>query len=162
MGQNQSTTARTKPASSRSLGRRVCLRKGCGREYQARSWNQRYCQDPPCLREVHRWQAAKRQQARRNCPTHRQAHAAAERQRRAHRRREGQAGVFSAETPRVVTQRKHSGDFCDRPGCYEPRRASARAPARYCGDTCRHALRRVRDREGQWLRRRRGRQEAKC
>ena len=44
---------------------RICLRKGCGRKYQPRRWNQRYCQDPECLREVRRWQAARRQAKRR-------------------------------------------------------------------------------------------------
>ena len=44
---------------------RVCLRKGCGRKYQPRRWNQHYCQDPECLRLVMRWQAARRQAKRR-------------------------------------------------------------------------------------------------
>lgn len=30
-------------------------------QYQPRRWNQRYCQDPHCQREVRRWQAAQRQ-----------------------------------------------------------------------------------------------------
>ena len=158
MGHDQSTTVLTATARVQSLGQRECLRKGCGRVYQARCWNQRYCQEPYCLREVRRWQAAKRQQARRSRSKHRQAHAAAERQRRARRRREGpgQAVDQPPDAPRVVTQRKNSGDFCDRPGCYEPRRASDRAPTRYCGDECRCDCRRVRDRERQWLRRRTG------
>ena len=41
------------------------MRKGCGREYQPRRWNQRYCQDPECQREIRRWQAARRQARRR-------------------------------------------------------------------------------------------------
>jgi hypothetical protein len=46
-------------------------------------WNQRYCQDPECRKEVARWQAAKRQQERRRRPEVRQQQAAAERERRA-------------------------------------------------------------------------------
>jgi hypothetical protein len=40
---------------------RICLRQGCGRKYQPRRWNQRYCQEPDCQRQVRRWQAAQRQ-----------------------------------------------------------------------------------------------------
>ena len=32
--------------------------KGCGREYQPRRWNQRYCQEPEYRRQVRQWQAA--------------------------------------------------------------------------------------------------------
>jgi hypothetical protein len=35
----------------------------------------------------------------------------------------------------------------------DPRRPSSRATARYCGDDCRQAVRRVLDRERKWLRR---------
>ena len=40
---------------------RICLRKRCGRRYQPQCWNQRYCQEPECHRQVRRWQAARRQ-----------------------------------------------------------------------------------------------------
>jgi hypothetical protein len=43
-----------------------------------------------------------------------------------------------------------AGPICDRPGCFAPPRSSVRTPARYCGDECRQALRRVRDRERKW------------
>jgi hypothetical protein len=46
-------------------------------------WNQCYCQDPECRKEVARWQAAKRQQQRRRHPEVRQQHAADERERKA-------------------------------------------------------------------------------
>ena len=49
--------------------------------------------------------------------------------------------------------KKFSEAFCDRPGCYEPVRESRCAPASYCGDDCRAAMRRVRDRERKSLRR---------
>ena len=63
-------------------GRAVCLRKGCGRKYQPRRWNQRYCQDPECLRLVRRWQAARRQAERRQDEAAKAQHAEAERVRR--------------------------------------------------------------------------------
>src|SRR5271170_4259675 len=61
---------------------RVCLRKGCGRKYQPRRWNQHYCQDPECLRLVRRWQAARRQAQRRQDEAAKAQHAEAERVRR--------------------------------------------------------------------------------
>ena len=82
MGRKQHTSEAGSAARGRRLGWRVCLRKGCGRRYQARQWNQRYCQDPECLRLVHRWQATKRQRQRRAAPEERQKHAEAERSRR--------------------------------------------------------------------------------
>lgn len=141
-------------------GPRVCLRKGCQRTFQPRRWNQRYCQDPDCLREVRRWLAAKRQRAHRRKPEQRQRHAAAEAERRkCHRNAAKAAGhhaVADQPKPRAWSRSKrNSADFCDRPGCYEPRRSSPRAPARYCGDACRQALQRVRDRERKWLTRHR-------
>lgn len=139
---------------------RNCLRKGCGGSFQPRQWNQRYCREPECLREVKRWQAAKRQRQRRGTPEGRQRHAEAERQRRkrdsaqADRpERDEAAGPETAfETPAWSRSDKNlPGVFCDRPGCYEPPRESPRAPAHYCGDACRAAMRQVRDRERKYL-----------
>lgn len=139
---------------------RLCLRKECGRVYQPRCWNQRYCGDPECRRLVRRWQAAKRQQQRRQRPEVRQQHAAAEQRRRARRRQaDRQIPAETTSPPDVAEQgawsrsRKNSAPFCDRPGCYEPRRDSCRCQARYCDDDCRQAMRRVRDRERKHLRR---------
>ena len=58
---------------------RLCLRKGCGRKYQPRRPNQRYCQDPECLRLVRRWQAARRQARRRQDDAAKIQHAQAQR-----------------------------------------------------------------------------------
>jgi hypothetical protein len=53
--------------------------------------------------------------------------------------------------PRAWSRSKrNSWDFCDRAGCFEPRRPSPRVPSRYCDDTCRDVSRRVRDRERKW------------
>lgn len=49
--------------------------------------------------------------------------------------------------------KNNSASFCDRPGCFDPPRATHRCSSRYCGDTCRQAQRRVHDRERKWLRR---------
>lgn len=151
MGQQKSTSAGGGRTSRRRLRLRRCLRKGCDHSYQPRRWNQRYCQDPECQRELRRWQAAKRQQRHRNGEPVRAKHAAAERERRR------QAKSKSLEQLARDPARGHAAkDFslapcCDRPGCYAARRRSIRNPARYCCDTCRLTLARVQDRERKWL-----------
>jgi hypothetical protein len=70
---------------------RICLRKGCGRKYQPRCWNQRYCQDAECQRQVRRWQAARRQAKRRLDAAAKAQHAEAQRLRRQRAQSEPQA-----------------------------------------------------------------------
>jgi hypothetical protein len=138
-------------------GWRGCLRKGCGRRFQARRYNQRYCQDPECLREVRRWQGAKRQRKCRSQAEGRQRHVEAERERRKQRACQPPKPPESESTPAEPCawsrSRKFPKVFCDRPGCYEPPRDSPRALASYCGDDCRGAMRQAQDRERKWLRR---------
>lgn len=168
MGQSQHTP------SVKLLGRRLrprtCLRKGCGRRFQPVRWNQRYCQDPACLRLVRRWQAAKRQRLHRQSAANRQRHADAEAQRR-HRARsaiadqeEATAKSRETATPAGAWSRSKTipRDFCDRPGCYEPLPADSRAPARYCGPDCGQVMRRVLDRERKWLFRNRYHRRSHC
>lgn len=147
----RSTTA------ARPLRPRICLRKGCGNRYHPTQWNQRYCQQPDCLRQVRRWQAAKRQRDHRRLPANRKRHAEAEAQRRRDRaaRQASQDPVAGEETVHQVGAWSRSktipAEFCDRPGCYEPLPGDSRAPTRYCGADCRQAVRRVLDRERKWL-----------
>ncbi len=161
MGQEQDTSSAT---SSQKRGRfppRTCLRKGCNCIFQPGHWNQRYCGRPDCARLLRRWQAAKRQRNHRSDPENRRKHAEAERQRRRRRREEDRVGT-AGSSPRSHTSNpdrvepvsrawSHSEAipefFCDRPGCYKPVRPSCRAPAHYCSDKCRQAVRHVRDRE---------------
>ena len=82
MGRIEHTTEAGVSTRGRRLGWRTCLRKGCGRRFQAWHWRQRYCQEPGCLRELQRWQAAKRQRKRRATVEGRAKHAQAERRRR--------------------------------------------------------------------------------
>ena len=89
MGHIEHTTEAGVSTRGRRLGWRSCLRKGCGRRYQPSHWRQRYCRKPDCLRELRRWQAAKRQRKRRATATGREKHAQAERERR--RRKKNQA-----------------------------------------------------------------------
>jgi hypothetical protein len=165
VGHGHLTTSKGVSASGGRLGWRSCLRKGCDRKFQARRYNQRYCREPECLREVRRWQGAKRQQKCRSQPVVRQRHAEAERQRRKQRASEtpkpseGESaaadpkGAPAANSGAWSRSRRHPQIFCDRPGCYESPRDSSRAPASYCGDDCRAAMRQARDRERKWLRR---------
>lgn len=131
---------------------RVCLRKGCGRKYQPRRWNQHYCQDPECLRLVRRWQAAKRQAKRRQDEAAKSEHAEAERV----RRRRVTSSPQAPKLAEIAAARGHAAKIfsptpmCDRPGCHEPVEKSGRNQARYCCEACREAVRRVVDRERKW------------
>ena len=131
---------------------RVCLRKGCGRKYQPRRWNQHYCQDPECLRLVKRWQAARRQAKRRQDDAAKAQHAEAERARRQRTTSSPQA----PKPPEIAAARGHAARIfspaamCDRPGCHEPPLKSGRSQARYCCPACRQAVGRVLDRERKW------------
>lgn len=159
LGQDQHNLPGSYSPSSHGLRPRICLRKGCNRMFQPQCWNQRYCQDPECLKLVRRWQAAKRQRQRRSRPEVRQERAAAMRQRRARHReqcsdeekQDARANNRKQSGVAWSRSRKNSASFCDRPGCYEAPRPSCRCAARYCGDECRQAMRRVRDRERKWL-----------
>jgi hypothetical protein len=143
---------RTSPRRPRRLRARICLRKGCGRKYQPRCWNQRYCQESECKRLVRRWQASRRQARRRQQESAKAEHAAAE---RARRRRV----PSSSQVPKpsgVAAARGHAAKIfspfplCDRPGCHEVPQKSGRSQRRYCGSACRQAVQRVLDRERKW------------
>jgi len=157
--------SRANASASRRLGHRSCLNKGCGVEFQAQRWNQRFCGAPNCRLEVRRWQAAKRQRRRRQVEKVRRQHAVAERKRRRRLREtavclpNNQPDESSpSDTVPVADGAWSRGkglpeNFCDRPGCFEPVRPTDTVPARYCDDTCRGAVRLVRDRERKWLHR---------
>jgi len=140
---------RSRPRRSRP---RLCLRKGCGRQYQPRRPNQRYCQDPECRRQVRRWQAARRQARRRLDDAIKAQHAQAQ----GARRQRATSSPQALKNPEVAAARGHAATIllptplCDRPGCYAPPRKSGRNPARYCCPACRQAVRRVLDRERKW------------
>jgi hypothetical protein len=106
VGSRQGTGKCTRSARGRRPRVRVCLRKGCGRKYQARRWNQRYCQDPECLRLVRRWQAARRQTERRKDAQVKACHAQAEGARRQRAKSTSQTVDDLAVTP----ARGHAAD----------------------------------------------------
>ena len=104
VGTNQGRGKRRRLARGRRPRVRKCLRKGCGREYQPRCWNQRYCQNPECRREVHRWQAARRQAKHRQAEAVKAQHAQAERE----RRERSKATPQAVENPKVTPPRGHA------------------------------------------------------
>jgi len=171
MGRKQHSSRSRRSASTRRFPRRfprrTCHRRGCRRKFLPRSGNQRYCQEPECLRKLHRWQATRRQRRLRKEAEKRKQHAAAERQRRRHRRerqgaKQGEMApsppVSQAPTPRAWSRSKEfPHDFCDRPGCYGALPGPRRGPAQYCGKNCAQAQRRVHDRERKFKQRRRKR-----
>jgi hypothetical protein len=132
---------------------RVCLRKGCGRKYQPRCPNQRYCQDPECLRLLRRWQAARRQAHRRQDEAVKAQHAQAE---RARRRQRAPSSPQTPNSSEIAAARGHAANIfsatpiCARPGCHEPAVKSGRSQGRYCCRACRQAVRRVVERERKW------------
>jgi hypothetical protein len=95
------------PARRRRPRPRHCMRKGCGREYQPRRWNQRYCQEPECLRQVRQWQAARRQAKHRQAAEAKARHAQAERE----RRERAKAASQAVEHPEVASPRGHAAEF---------------------------------------------------
>ena len=147
MGCHHTKPKRPRCARGRRPRARICLRKGCGCKYQPRCWNQRYCQEPDCRREVQRWQAARRQARRRQDDAVKTQHAQAQRA----RRQRTPSLPQTPANPEVVAARGHAAKpflptpFCDRPGCYEPPLKSGRNQARYCCCACRQAVRRVLD-----------------
>ena len=138
--------------------------------FAPRSWNQRYCRQASCLRDLRRWQATKRQRRRRQQAEPREQHAEAERQRR-RRQRESQAMAVGVPPPGPLPgeaeatpadaadawsrSEKIPHDFCDRPGCYAPLGGVRRGPTQYCVGDCGPAQRRVQDRERKFKARRR-------
>jgi hypothetical protein len=158
MGRRQSNSSAPASPSRARFPARTCHRKGCGRTFCPRSWNQRYCREPQCLRLLHRWQAAKRQRKRRRQAEKRQQHADAERARRRRQRGasknghgmapSGPSAAAARKSPRAWSRSQRiPPDFCDRPGCYDPLPGPRRGPAQYCGTACARSQRRVRDRE---------------
>ena len=104
-----------------------------------------------CTVELRRWQAAKRQRRHRADSANLAKHRERERQRRLNNsvKRDSSQPQTEAGNPVGAWSRRTDipKDFCDRPGCYEPKASSDRNTAKYCGNACRNAVQRVRRRE---------------
>jgi hypothetical protein len=106
VGTRQGTRKHRRPARGRRPRLRICLGKECGRMYLPRCWNQRYCQDPECRRQVRRWQAARRQAKHRQDASAKARHAQAEKARRTRAKSMPQV----AQNPEVTPARGHAAE----------------------------------------------------
>jgi len=149
---NPKCRCRTSPRRPRL---RICLRKGCGRRYQPRRWNQLYCQDPECLHLVRRWNAARRQAQGREEDAGKAQHAEAERA----RRQRAKSLPQLPKSPEVAAARGHAAKIffqtplCGRPGCHDRPLKSGRNQRLYCCPACGQAVWRAFDRQRKWRRR---------
>lgn len=107
VGTRQSTGKRGCSARGRRPRLRTCLRKGCGRKYQPRRWNQHYCQDPECRRQVRRWLAGRRQARHRQDVLAKARHAQAEKA----RRQRVKSASEAVENPEVTPARGHAAEI---------------------------------------------------
>jgi len=136
---------------------RRCYRKGCQNRFSPQRRYQKFCNDPLCAVALKRWQALKRQRRHRENPENRQKHAQRERVRRLDKAQAAAETIIPKESPdakiaycawsRTTDVPK---DFCDRPGCYEPKIQSHRNTAKYCGNDCRNAAQHVAHRDRQY------------
>ena len=146
--------------SPRGAWSRLCLLKGCERSFRPTHPRSRYCskQCQDAARDWQRWRAARQYRVTPQGREHRREQSRRYRE----RRRERLAAAVEAPADVREGQLKEefsedsSGTPCRRPGCYELFQPQARSPLQcFCCCSCRRALRRVREREARWRRRRR-------
>ena len=139
-----------------------CLRKGCTNRFVPNTANQKYCQQPVCTGELVRWANLKRQRKRRFDPFIQAREAEAQKRRRDRNKAQGYANLVAPsigqsdcppeecqafQTPGALSRCDAiPKDFCDRPGCYEPKVISQGNTSKYCGPACRNAVHRARER----------------
>jgi hypothetical protein len=104
VGTCQRTGKQRPKARARRPRERTCVNKKCGRKYHARRWNQRYCQDLECRREVNRWLAARRQAKHREAATAKAQHAQAEKA----RRQQAKSVPNDVQKPELTPTRGHA------------------------------------------------------
>lgn len=175
LGQRQEATSHFR--------QRRCLLKGCEQPFRPRRPQTRYCSEA-CRVEAEHWRrwrssrtyraSAAGQQRRRE-----QARRYRERRREAARQAESGASVSAVgvaqeavqlEGPSRCEGQRPAGEMedsvlqpCQRPGCYVLFVLRWHVPQqRYCSCPCRHALRRVLDREVHWRRRRERQRLRRC
>ncbi len=142
------------------LRQRRCLCKGCDNRFRPKSRNQKFCKQPDCQRRLIRWRNLKRQRKRRLDPAVKAKEAQAQIKRRRPRpgsenptesspnltagQQSNQATESPNSKPALSHRTRRPKDFCDRPGCYDPKVTSNANPAKYCGCACRKAVLRAR------------------
>ena len=103
MGNHHVKEKRRPKARARRPRERTRVQQKCGRKYHARRWNQHYCQDPECLRQVNRWLAARRQAKCRKAAAKAQ-HAQAEKA----RRQQAKSVPKDVQNPELTPPRGHA------------------------------------------------------
>ena len=131
---------------------RLCLLKGCEREFVPEDPLSRYC-GVGCRAEARRWsqrEANRRYRASEGGRRCRREQACRDRQRVKERERcAAAAGEVACEGYQKGPAEKKF--CCQRPGCYEHFSVSSRSPLqKFCSFLCRLALRRVLLRERRW------------
>jgi hypothetical protein len=149
---NNSSSALSKRSVSKNL--RNCLRKGCANRFSPQRRYQRFCNEPLCSSELNRWRALKRQRRYRANPNNRHKQAERERLRRLEKAKAAKQSGGSEESPSPKNYNRAWSrktavpkNFCDRPGCYDPKVESTRNTPKYCGNSCRSAAHRVQHRD---------------
>jgi hypothetical protein len=139
---------------------RLCLLKGCERPFWPTHPRSRYCskQCQDAARDWQRWRAAREYRATPGGRARRREQSRRYRERQQLARRA--AGPAPAEVREGQLKAESCEDFCGqpcrRPGCYELFQPQPRSPLQgFCSRSCCRALRRVRQREARWRRRRR-------
>ena len=144
-------------AASIGVGRgrqRLCLLKGCERTFTSRRPLARYC-SKECRQLARRWRRWKARQRYRLSQRGRENRREQSRRRRERLRRDGHRDAVSWRCVGDPKPCPSGFSSCDRPGCYECFRPSARSPLRrFCSANCRRALRRVELREARYRRQR--------
>ncbi len=145
------------------LGRRICLLKGCGRNFQPLHPLSRYCSEA-CRAAARRWhhqQANRRYRASERGKCRRREQACRYRERiRERDEDDGSSCAGDEGYPLAGGAAEHA---CRRPGCYERFVPTPRSPLqKFCSAECRQALRRVLIRERRWKQRLNGAVNAHC
>lgn len=147
MGPDQASWVSFTRQGVRRQGRpRICLLKGCERHFVPSHPLQRYCCDD-CRNKVREWWLWKSQRDYRRSERGKEMRRAQNKRRRARLKENGLGGQKDADGEACEGHHKAGNSIffsCDRPGCYELFRPTARSPRkRFCSCGCRQALRRV-------------------
>jgi hypothetical protein len=143
--------------------RRHCLLKGCEQPFRPARPQARYCSDA-CRQEARRWRrwrSSRTYRASEGGKECRRQQSCRYRERQREAARQGEVATEEAAQLDSLAPREgqrpacigedFAGQSCRRPGCYVLFPIRPGVPQqRYCSCRCRHALRRVLDRESRW------------
>lgn len=153
---NNRLSRRQRQARGRRASRprkRRCLLKGCGRLFEPRRAQARYC-GAECRTAAKRWRdwkSRKRYRKKEGGRRKRREQSRRWRRRQRERKRSGDDVEVAVEASAWVIAQEKRSSSCDRPGCYESFVRTRRSPLqRFCTGACWRALYRVIERERRW------------